>query len=569
VERLKSKSFIMFAAAALVLAGVAAAQLAQPAKAVNPRLERLLPADAIGFVEVTDLRAQALKVIESEAWREFSKENSSASSLFMIGANHAGVLDASYAVALLGVGNNADGRPEPQFVLVGEFDDWESRRTFENRVLRMVRGEQQKGVATETEDYGKAKLNTVTKQGRPVFAYAYASDLLVLSNTADAVRRVLDVRAGKAPSLETNEKFKQARANSKAVDGMFGFLDGAALTAIVDNAPAGGGEKSAERVAAFRQMFHGVGAASVQSASFTSAFEDGRVVERFRLVAPGREGVLATVAANPPTQGALLALVPEDAVQAFDASVANAPQTFDQMLALASQLTARPGGKGPADALADFTEKTGVDFRAEIVGAVGNEFCAAQLTSKNSEEGASGVLILNLKDEQSFAQTLAKFAERNKRETTQRDYKGVTVRRIAGEKGGGLEYAFVGGNLVASGKAEAVERVIDTAQGGRSLKAGAAYQSAAAQLSGQPQFVYYNSNVDYLNGLGRSLQVGEQQFKTEGQRASLRPSFAFGMTREDGFYVESRTPLGTFPRLLTAFSSRLGQDETKKADGAE
>jgi hypothetical protein len=30
-----------------------------------------------------------------------------------------------------------------------------------------------------------------------------------------------------------------------------------------------------------------------------------------------------------------LALVPEDAVQAFDASVANAPQTFDQMLALA------------------------------------------------------------------------------------------------------------------------------------------------------------------------------------------------------------------------------------------
>jgi hypothetical protein len=67
--------------------------------------------------------------------------------------------------------------------------------------------------------------------------------------------------------------------------------------------------------------------------------------------------------------------------------------------------------------------------------------------------------------------------------------------------------------------------------------------------------------VDYLNGLGRQLQGGEQEFKTEGQRASLRPSFAFGVTREDGFYVESRTPLGTFPRMLTAVTSKLGGEQ--------
>ena len=568
MERLKSKSFIMFAAAALVLAGVAAAQLAQPTKADNPRLERLLPADTVGFVEVNDLRAQALKVIESEAWREFSKENSAASSLFMIGANHAGMLDASYAVALLGVGSSESGKPEPQFVIVAQFSDWEARRTFEYRVLRFVRDGMSKGVEIKMEELGDARVHTVKRLGVHRFTYAQSGSLLVVSNNDAAVRRVLEVREGKTPSLETNEKFKQARAGSSAVDGMFGFLDGAALTAIVDNVPAGADEKAAERVAAFRQLFHGVGAASVQSASFTSSFEDGRVSERFRLSAPNREGVLATVAANPPTQGALLALVPEDAVQAFDASVANAPQTFDQMLALAAQFGPRPGGKGPEAGLAAFAEKTGVDFRAEIVGALGGEFCAAQLTSKSSEEGPSGVLILNLKDEQAFAQTLVKFAERNKRETTARDYKGVTVRRIAGEKGGGLEYAFVGGNLVASGKAEAVERVIDTAQSGRSLKASAAYQSAAAQLTSQPQFVYFNSNVDYLNGLGRTLQGGEQAFKTEGQSANLRPSFAFGLTREDGFYVESRTPLGTFPRMLTAISSRLGREEPK-GGGAE
>ncbi len=564
MERLKSKSFILFAVAVLVLVGVAAAQLVPTTKAVNPRLERLLPADTVGFVEVNDLRAQALKVIESEAWREFSKENSAASSLFMIGANHAGALDASYAIALLGVGNTEDGKPEPQFAVVGQFDGWETRRQFENRVLRFVTEGQKNGVETKTEEYEKAKLNIVTKQGKRGFAYAYANELLVVSNTPEAVKRVLDVRAGKTQSLETNETFKQARAAAPGVDGMFGFLDGAALTRIVDGAQVSGAD---EKLAAFRQLFHGLGAASVQSVSFTSTFEDGRVVERFGVVAPKREGVLATVALNPPTEGRLLALVPETAVQAFDASVANAPQTFDQMFALASQLSSQSGKPGPAEGLAHFTEKTGVDLRSEIVGAVGSEVCAAQLASGDSEEGRSGVFIVNLKDEAAFAGALLKFAEKNGRVTTEREYKGVKVRRIAGEKGGGLEYAFVGGNFVGSSKGEAVERVIDTAQGGRSLKDSAAYRAASAQLQAPAQFVYFNTNVDFLNRLGRSLSGGEQSFKTEGQSASIRPSFAFGTTREDGFYVESRTPLGTFPRLLTAVLSRLGGE--KKDGGAE
>lgn len=566
MEKLKSKGFILFAAAVLLIAGVAAAvEFARPTKAENPRLERLLPADTVGFVEVNDLRAQALKVIESEAWREFSKENSEASSLFMIGANHAGTLDASYALALLGFAPNAEGKPEPQFVVVGQFNDWGARYTFENRVLRFVKDGQSKGVEAKTEEVDGARVVTVRRGGVARFTYAAKDTLLVVSNTDAAVRRVLDVRAQRAPSLETSEKFRQARAGSGAVDGMFGYLDGEALTRIVDGAAVLAGD---EKVAAFRQLFHGLGAASVRSASFTSAFEDGRVVERFGVVAPVREGVLATVASNPPTEGRLLALVPEGAVQAFDASVANAPQTFDQMFALASQLSNQAGKRGPEEGLAQFTEKTGVDLRAEIVGAVGTEVCVAQLTAVGSEEGPSGVVIVNVRDEAAFAGALAKFAEKHGRATAERVYKGVKVSRVAGEKEGrGLEYAFVGGNFVASGRPENVERVIDTAQGGPSLRESAAYRGAAAQLQGPAQFVYFNTNADYLDRLGRTLSGGEQTFKTEGQRAALRPSFAFGVMRADGFYVESRTPLGTFPRLLTAVTSKLGGE--KKDGGAE
>jgi len=558
MNRLKSKPFIIgFGVVALALALVAI-QFARPSRAESPRLERYLPADTVGFVEVNDLRAQALKVIGSEAWREFTKENEAASSLFMMGANHAGALDASYAVALLGVGAGEGGRPEPQFVLIAEFGDRGARRTFENRVLRFVRASGEGSLTTKTEKQGDATINVVSPQGKHGFSYAQTGYTLYVSNETGAIKRALDVRDGKLPSLETNATFVQARARAKSVDGMFGFLDGAALAGIVNNAPESAEHKG---IAAFKQLFNGAGAGSVESVAFTSTFEDGRVAERFIVAAPNRAGVLATVAANPPTQGALLALVPEDAVQAFDASIANAPQTFDQMLSLVSQITEQSGKKSPVDALAEFTQKTGVDFRGEILGALGTEFCAAQLAS-GEEHG--GVVILNVKDEAAFSRALAKFAEHNKRATTEREYKGVIVRNVAGEKGHGLEYAFVGGNFVASGKGAMVERVIDTAQGGRSLLSSAAYKTASAQLSGQPQFVYYNSNANYLNHLGRTLKGGEQEFKTEGQRASLRPSFAFGVTQADGFYVESRTPLGTFPRLLTAVSSKLVAQEKKE-----
>ena len=561
MDRLKSKPFIIAGVAAALLLGLVALQFARPTKAQNPRLERYIPADAVGFVEVNDLRAQALKVIDSEAWREFTKENQAASSLFMMAANHAGALDASYAVALLGAGANAEGKPEPQFALVAEFNGAGARRTFENRVLRFAREAEEKGVTTKQEQYGDTAVNSVTPEGKHGFAYAQAGDTLYLSNSGDAVRRLLDVRAGKAASLETNQTFAQARARSKAVDGMFGYLDGARLTALIDGAPAGADNKG---LAAFRQLFHGSGASSVESVAFTSAFEDGRVAERFFVTAPRREGVLATVASNPPTQGELLSLVPEDAVAAFDASIANAPQTFDQMVSLAGQVAEQTGRKSPADALAEFTDKTGVDLRGDLLGSLGPEFCVAQL---RSGEGEGGVLILGVRDEAAFAGALAKFAAHKQRATSERVYKGVTVRHIEGEKGHGLEYAFVGGSFVASGKPWAVERVIDAAQGGASLRSGAAYRAASAQVAGPAQFVYYNSNVDYLNRLGHALKSSDDTFKAEGQRAALRPSFAYGLAQPEGFYVESRTPLGAFPRLLKAVTSKMGTE--KKEGGAE
>lgn len=558
MNRLRRKPYLFGIAAAAVVLALAAMQFARPSRAQSPRLERYLPADAVGFVQVSDLRAQALKIIESEAWREFTKQNQAASSLFMMTANHAGALDASYAAALLGAGVDPEGRRHPEAILVAEFNDTGARRTFERRVLSFVREAGENGLMKKEEKYEGAALTVVTGGERGGFAYARTGATLYLSNSTAAVKRALDVRAGKAPSLETNAVFAQARTRWTEADGMFGFLDGAALTRVVDETRSrdGGAE-------AFRELFHGLGADAVHAASFTSTFSDGRVVEQFVVSAPEKGGVLASVAANPPTQQALLAYVPEDAVAAFDASVAGAPETFEAALALFARVAGQAGQKGPADVLSEFAAKTGVDFREDIMRSLGAEVCFARLQTQG---GPDSVLILNLKDEAAMAGALAKFAEHGKRAVTGREYKGVTIRNIVGGKGSGIDYAFVGGNLVASdGGDGGVERVIDTARGGASLGASERFRAASAGMSGQPQFVYYNSNADYLNHLGGMLKGNGQEFKSSEQAASLRPSVAYGLSRPEGFYVESRSPLGIFPRLLAGVSSRLAAERPEKA----
>ncbi len=216
-------------------------------------------------------------------------------------------------------------------------------------MLRFVTEGQKNGVETKTEEYEKAKLNIVTKQGKRGFAYAYANELLVVSNTPEAVKRVLDVRAGKVQSLETNETFKQARAAAPGVDGMFGFLDGAALTRIVDGAAgAGRGREARGLPPALPRPRRGerpVGLVHL-ARSRTAASSSASAWSRPNARACWRRSRL-----NPPTEGKLLALVPETAVQAFDASVANAPQTFDQMFALASQLSSAVGQARPRGGL--------------------------------------------------------------------------------------------------------------------------------------------------------------------------------------------------------------------------
>ena len=554
----KLKSLFIILTICLLVVGVAAWKFAVTSRAEAPHMERYLPATTLAFVQVHDLREQTLHIAESDAWKEFSKSNPSASGLFLIAANHTGLLDASYAIAITGV-NVSKGKPEPNFALIAEFSSNDTRRAFESRVLSLT--PQQKNSANEPkgEDYGNVHIRLLGSSTGDSAAYAQTGNLLILANSVDTVKSIIDAHDGKIKTLGDNPQLAQARSHIGYNDGMFGFVDGVGMTNLIDTVPVNG--KGQDMVSIFRELFHASGADSTQSVAMTSAFADGRVVERFTIVTKdGGQGALRSILNNPGTKQDLLNLVPDSANAVADVSIANAQQTFEELTAMADRLATEHGQHTTGDLFKEVFDQTGIDVRNDFIQSLGSEACIVDLSDDGKHAGA---VILNLADQEKFNHVIELLAQKAKKTITSQDYQGVQIKTTALENEGGVFYAFVNGNYVASGKLAAVQQIIDTAKSGKSLSTSVAYRTAAAPLSGSPQFVFYGTNHHYLHEMTEMIPGQNKDLKdaTQGE-TNLAPSFAFGIAKPDGLYVESYSPLGTFPHLLTLVTAKIGMDQS-------
>src|SRR5581483_6260673 len=398
------KSLLVILSVGVLVIGLAAWKFAASSKAEAPHLERYLPASTIGFVQVYNLRAQTLNIAESDAWKEYSKTNPTATSLLLMGANHAGLLDASYAVALTGV-NIVNGKPEPGFALVGEATDGNSRDTFRRLLGMLSQGTKGSADAT-TEQYGTYTIKVFGGPNSETVAYAATGDLIVLSNSSSVVKSVLDARDGKVQTLADNPQLSQVRTQIGYNDGMFGFVDGVAISKLIDSLPI----PNQKPVSMFREFFHDTGADSAQSVAMTSSFANGRVVERYTVFAKdGGHGAFHTVVTNPGTRQDLLNLVPDSATLVADASIANAAQTFDQLAAVASQLATENGQPSTQDFFQQVFSKTGIDVRNDFVQSLGSEACIAHLSLNGKEDG---IAIVNLADQDKFSHVMDLLAQR-------------------------------------------------------------------------------------------------------------------------------------------------------------
>jgi hypothetical protein len=555
----KLKSLFIILTIGLMVVGVAAWKFAVTSRAEAPHMERYLPATTLAFIQVHDLREQTLHIADSDAWKEFSKSNPSASSLFLMAANHTGLLDASYAVAVTGV-TVGNGEPEPNFALIAEFSSEDTRRSFERRILGPLQHAGGSNNPAKTEDYGNVHIKVIGSGTRDSAAYAQVGNLLILANNVDTVKSIVDAHDGKIKTLGENPQLAQARSHVGYNDGMFGFVDGVAMTNLIDNVPV----KGQNAVSMFRELFHASGADSTQSVAMTSSFANGRVVERFTIVTKdGGHGALHSILNNPGTKQELLNLVPFNADAVADVSIANAQQTFEDLTAMVNKLAAEHGQHSTDDLFQDIFNQTGIDVRNDIVQSLGSEACLADL---NIDGKHAPTVILAVADQDKFNHVMEMLAQKAKKTITSQDYQGIQIKSAAVEKEGSVSYAFVNGNYVASSNLIAVQQIIDTAKNGKSLSASDAYRGAASQLNVSPQFVFYGSNNHYLQEMSEMIPGQNKELKTTAADTNLAPSFAFGVARPDGLYVESYSPLGTFPHLLGLVTSKLAADQSVQLD---
>jgi hypothetical protein len=90
------------------------------------------------------------------------------------------------------------------------------------------------------------------------------------------------------------------------------------------------------------------------------------------------------------------------------------------------------------------------------------------------------------------------------------DYKGTTIHRVQYSFNGDLGYAFVGNYLVLGTPANAIESMIDTYQGGRTILDSAAFQEARQGAPEQLTAFSYSQNKPNLLGLADVLDLISQ-----------------------------------------------------------
>lgn len=523
-------------------------QFTKPTAAGPPRLERFLPAAALGFIQAYDLRSQTLHITESEAWRALLEENPTAGPLLLMSANHAGVLDASYAVALCGL-EMQNEKPAPVGALLAHFNSRFSLGIFERRLLdkrrNSVKGE---------KVYQGVKISIWEEKDHPPLYYAEKDKLAVLANSFATITGILDVASDKAPSLAGNPRLLEARGRTANNDELFGFFDGSQLRQSLK------GISDEQKQIMLKEFLRETGLDWVEYGAMTSSFVEGRVLESFELHIPQQgAGILREVLNTPPTSGDLLSLVPEGASQVLDASTANTSDALNQFLALIDRLHSSQNKPGAEDFLKHLTEKTGIDFQEDFLKSLGAEICLAQFSADHSE----GLLLLNLLDENRMEQALEKVAEKIHQPITFSTYQDFPIRQITLRGEHRLSYTFINGNLVVSPSRESVERSVATHHDGKSLSMSPSYLEARQEMQHPASFIYYSSNKDYLKQLEVVFKDSDKDYKPGGKDSNLRPSLAFGYTQPNGYLIKSLSPLGIFPRTLMLVTSRISTEIEK------
>jgi hypothetical protein len=537
-----------------IIIGVLIAAVAVPVlfwqlagRASSPRLERFLPADTLAFVEAANLSEQTLRLVETKAWQAFSKHNPELATGALLGANYSGLLRADVAAAMIRL-RAGDHRVEPIAVILAESDDENFKGSVETFIKTRF-GDAQPSVTTE---YRGIPIISYAQDQRPRLSYAQVDDLFIFSDRQDGVKEIINVMQGQTPSLATNARVAAMRQRLGYTDGLFGFADAEQLRRALHTVR---GIRPHSRTSDIEQMLHTLGVDSVTAVGGVSSFEADGVVERLRVEIPnGGTGVVRSFLQTSASPRLVLSFVPASARHLFVASTGDVSAIYDQLYRTFDQI-ADPKDKAKLDTeLAEL----GVDLKNDIVATLGRELAIADLSA--SEQGRHrGVAIIEVLDPERLTQSIGQIANRKGATVDETTHAGRQVMAIRGKHATHATYlAIVDNFLVIAESEDAIKAVIEAHDSGHTMAASTEYRQVFAGRAAAPMFSFYATNENLLTLMSQTF--GKRNHITDAPSAAaekLFPTALYGVAEPDGLYIESYSPLGTFPRLLTGLLSHL------------
>ncbi|MBI3949961.1 MAG: DUF3352 domain-containing protein [Acidobacteria bacterium] len=524
----------------------------QLGRASSPQMERFLPADTLAFVEAANLSDQALQLVETQAWKALSEASPELTTGFLLGANYSGLLRANVAAALIRLQVN-DKSIEPVAVVLAESDD----ENFERSVALFLSNQFDQEQPTASTDYRGVSILSYGQDQHKHLSYARIDDLFIFSDREGGLREVIDVVRGGTASLATNPRVVQMRQRLGYTDGFFGFADGQQALHTVQTLQQSRQSCTSQEAVEAEQALRVFGLDSVTAIGGVSSFERGGVVERLRIeTRGGGAGVIRAFLNAPARPHRVLSLVPANADRVFVASMDGAVSVYDEIYNAFVQL-AHPDEKAKMDAeLAEL----GVSLRDDLLASVGQEGAIIHLPLPE-QNWDRAVLIAEVRDPVRLRQSVERVASQHHLSLTEGGYAGRSLMTIKHEKTNHpMHIAFVDNFIAASDNTAAIEAVIDAYQSGNTISTSPLYQEAFAGRSSAPLFTFYGTNEHLLKLMARMLgQAKGTDMATPVETTALFPTVLYGVAEGDGLYIESYSPLGTFPHVLTGLMAHLSK----------
>jgi len=572
----------------IMLALLAALLMAASGWIYTRRPERIeiatyVPESALGYLEIASLPQLVNQLSSTNAWQQIAPAYGIADKLNnlekfgefgwlmgLAGSGEAAVFSqAQIAIAVTGLEVRGEA-VKPRFALIALAQGNE-------KGLKSVIEKRMPEIAVSL--FGQAVKDQVEQAGLPVTIYrdannsqrelfsAQIKDAWILSNNVDSIRDCLMTILHRQPSMSNNFYLQKARPAVGNNPTAFGFVTAEGVKRLMrfgTYLAAGGIVGKAVLAGAVGEVFTEFSNRTCDGLVYSSSFQDGQFADRYSvLFKPELTDKLKTIVKANPQEPRALSLIPAAAREVTIYNVSNPSRTIDEIeKAISSRVDVAQSfllhqfilGMREAALGAKSPELTGA--------AIGDEIASFNLT----KEPQNRVWLIASRNQTMLARLaeniLTQFQDKRIANIARENFAGVEVLNSSEPSRGSA--AFLGDFLVL-GNRQQILQLIEAHRAGQNLKASQRYGLVKHSSPAAP-IIGFSTARDETNEMMVSLARWFGQSVLPANVAALDQLPLMASTtslNEHGVYIESHSPFGNFPFLISLADASINRSESK------